>query len=141
MSEYHLHHVHIFCTDIDITINWWVKHLKAEIAFDGIMGGSRNVFLRIGEGRLHLYDQSPRNDGKNSLHHIGIRVKDLNTLYKRLIQNGLELRSPIRQFDNWSYIMCEAPDGILLELFQVNEKELERELAGYFGDNSRFDGD
>ncbi len=104
MSEYHLHHVHIFCTDIDITINWWVKHLKAEIAFDGIMGGSRNVFLRIGEGRLHLYDQSPRNDGKNSIHHIGIRVKALNTLYKRLIQNGLELRSPIRQFDNWSYI-------------------------------------
>jgi len=34
------------------------------------------------------------------------------------------------------YIMCGAPDDVLLELFQVDTEDLPPELTEYFGDRS-----
>ena len=58
-----LHHVHIFASDIDATIAWWREKLGGELVYDGVLAGSRNVFMRIGSGGLHLYDQPPRDAG------------------------------------------------------------------------------
>ena len=55
-----LHHVHIFARDIEATIAWWRDMLGGELVYDGVLAGSRNVFMRIGSGGLHLYDQPPR---------------------------------------------------------------------------------
>ncbi|MBT8447796.1 MAG: VOC family protein [Gammaproteobacteria bacterium] len=134
----HLHHVHLFSADCDATVAWWVETLGAEVAFDGVMGGSRNVFLRVGEGRLHLYDQRPRDTGKGAVHHIGIRVADLRRLHERLVARGVPLRSGVREFGSWRYIMCPAPDDVLLELFEIDTVNMEQELARYFGDSSDF---
>ena len=57
-----LHHVHIFARDIDATIAWWRDMLGGELIYDGVLAGSRNVFMRIGSGGLHLYDQPPRDE-------------------------------------------------------------------------------
>ncbi len=35
-----------------------------EVILDMEVAGARNVFMRIGKGRIHLYDQSPRFSGK-----------------------------------------------------------------------------
>ena len=140
MSELHLHHVHLFTEDIEITLQWWIDSLRAKVEFDGLMANSRNVFLRVGEGRLHLYDQRPNNYESNAIHHIGIRVKDLEKLYTYLHSIGVDLPNPIHRFGNWSYAMCMAPDNVLLELFQVDEKNMEGPLNSYFGDSSSFSG-
>ena len=84
-----LHHVHLFCSDIEATVQWWIEMMGAEVAFDGEMGGSRNVFMRIGEGRLHLYDQHPKGDKKNAVHHIGIRCTNLVQIYDTLKGKGV----------------------------------------------------
>ena len=140
MSELHLHHVHLFTEDIEKTIQWWINSLRAKVEFDGLMGNSRNVFLRIGEGRLHLYDQRPNHYESNAIHHIGIRVRNLEKLYTDLKSIGVNLPNPIRQFENWSYVMCMAPDKVLLELFQVDEQTMEGPLNRYFEDSSSFSG-
>jgi catechol 2,3-dioxygenase-like lactoylglutathione lyase family enzyme len=141
MTRLHLHHVHLFTGDIDRTVDWWVTHLGATVAFDGIMANSRNVFLRVGDGRLHLYDQRPRGQDRNALHHVGIRVEDLARLVAGMEAAGLEFPNPIREFGGWSYIMCMAPDNVLLELFQVDEEALTGPLKDYFADGSRFSGE
>ncbi len=110
--------------------------LGAEVAFDGEMGGSRNVFLRVGEGRLHLYDQRPRDSGRGGVHHVGIRVHGLAALHQRLLAAGVALRSGIREFGSWRYLMCPAPDDVLLELFEIDTSAMEPALARYFGDSS-----
>jgi catechol 2,3-dioxygenase-like lactoylglutathione lyase family enzyme len=134
--QLHLHHIHLFTEDCDATVAWWQRAMGAKVAFDGIMGGSRNVFLRVGEGRLHLYDQRPRDTGKGATHHIGIRVHDLHTLNRHLQSIGVAFRSDVREFGNWRYVMCPAPDGVLLELFEIDTESMESALAAYFSDSS-----
>ena len=134
----HLHHIHLFAEDLDASVEWWQKMLGAEVCFDDEMGGSRNVFLRIGSGRLHLYDQAPRDKGKNAVHHVGIRVDKLADLVTHLRESGIALRNDIREFGNWRYIMCPAPDDVLLELFEIETDEMEPALKKYFDDETRY---
>ena len=133
MAE-HVHHVHVFTEDIDRTIGWWTEMLGGEVAYDGEFGGSRNVFMRVGEGRIHFYDQRPRGDGKNAVHHVGIRSDDLRALRTHMLGRGVTFRSEIREFGSWRYLMCLAPDNVLLELFEVERDGLDAGLASYFLD-------
>jgi catechol 2,3-dioxygenase-like lactoylglutathione lyase family enzyme len=124
----------LFTEDIDQTIAWWRDMLDGEVAFDGDFGGARNVFMRVGSGRLHLYDQQPRDAGKGAVHHVGIRTDDLAALEQRLRAAGVEFRSGIRDFGAWKYIMCPAPDNVLLELFEVDTDQIGGDAARYFSD-------
>jgi catechol 2,3-dioxygenase-like lactoylglutathione lyase family enzyme len=124
----------LFTEDIDQTIAWWRDMLDGEVAFDGDFGGARNVFMRVGSGRLHLYDQQPRDTGKGAVHHVGIRTDDLAALEQRLRAAGVEFRSGIRDFGAWKYIMCPAPDNVLLELFEVDTDQIGGDAARYFSD-------
>jgi len=130
----HLHHAHLFAADIDATIRWWTEMLGAEVAFDGPMGGARNVFLRIGEGRLHLYDQPLRDAGRGAVHHLGVRTDDLRALTAHMERLGADFPSGIREFGSWRYAMVEAPDGVLLELFEVDAEALGGDAGAYFSD-------
>ena len=69
-----LHHVHLFAAEIGATVEWWCRHMDARVLFDGKLAGARNVFLGIGTGRLHIYDQVPRDRGRGAIHHLGVRV-------------------------------------------------------------------
>ena len=127
-----LHHVHLFASDLDATVAWWREKLGGEVAFDGDFGGARNVFMRVGRGRLHLYDQPPRGAPGGPWHHVGIRTDDLPALHRRLAAEGVPFRSGIREFGSWRYVMCAAPDQVLLELFQIDTGNMPPALARYF---------
>lgn len=132
----HLHHVHLFSRDINAAIAWYERALGAEVYYDGDFGGARNVFMKIGSGRLHLYSQAPRGSGRGAVHHIGIRTSDLAGLHRRLTEMGVMFRSGMRQFGTWRYIMCPAPDDVLLELFEIDTASMPSVLARYFGDET-----
>ena len=135
MSE-HLHHVHLFCSDIEATSAWYRDNLGAAVCFDGDFGGARNMFLRIGRGRLHLYDQPPRGMPGGAVHHVGIRTDDLVALAARLRANGAQVSAHLRDFGAWKYLMCMAPDNVLLELFQVNSAALPPGVGDFFRDDT-----
>lgn len=132
----HLHHVHLFSQGLDTTVAWYKRAFDAEVHYDGDFGGSRNVFMKIGSGRIHLYSQPPHDNGRGAIHHIGIRTKDLAGLHDRLLQMGVRFRSGIREFGTWRYLMCPAPDQILIELFEIDAASMPPELARYFDDVS-----
>lgn len=64
-------------TDIDAMIAFWRDGFGAEIAADLQFAGARNVFLRLGDGRIHLYDQPPRRAGAGTVHHLGVQTDEL----------------------------------------------------------------
>ena len=130
----HLHHVHLFTADINSTIKWWRDMLGGNVIYDGDFGGARNVFMRVGSGRIHFYEQRLRDEGKGAVHHLGIRTDSLQELEKKLTDSGVKFRSGIHDFGSWKYIMCPAPDNVLLELFEVDENKLEGGAAEYFSD-------
>ena len=132
----HLHHVHVFASNFAASIAWYVEMLGGEVVYDGEFGGARNVFMRIGSGRLHLCDQPPRGIDRNAVHQIGIRTADLAALVSHLRGRGVALRSHIREFGSWRYMMCAAPDNVLLELFEVDAGAMPSSLARYFDDET-----
>ncbi|MEN8196509.1 MAG: VOC family protein [Pseudomonadota bacterium] len=134
MLHCHLHHVHCFASDIDVSVDWWRRMLDASVAFDGELAGARNIFLRVGDGRLHLYDQAPRGVAPNAVHHIGIRTDDLDRLVAHMERKGQAFRGAIRNREMFRYIMVAAPDGVLLELFEFDRSGLPADLARYLSD-------
>lgn len=129
---HHLHHAHLFAADVDAAIAFYRDFFNAEVVLDTELAGARNVFLRIGRGRLHLYDQGPRDQGRGAVHHLGMQVDDLPALVERLKATGVEFRKPIADFVFWKYVMAPAPDGVLLELFEVDRSQLPPEFKDYF---------
>ncbi len=134
MPQSHLHHVHCFASDIDASVDWWRRMLDATVAFDGELAGARNIFLRVGDGRLHLYDQAPRGLARNAVHHIGIRTNALDGLVAHMQREGQAFRGGLRKREMFRYIMVAAPDGVLLELFEFDRTGLPPDLRRYLSD-------
>jgi catechol 2,3-dioxygenase-like lactoylglutathione lyase family enzyme len=125
-----LHHAHLFASDIDVTIQWWRRHMDAKVIFDDELAGVRNVFLAVGTGRLHIYDQSPRDRGRGGIHHLGIKVANLRDVWRRLQAQGITSPHGLREQDGWRYVMISAPDGLLLELFEFDDPSAPANLIG-----------
>jgi catechol 2,3-dioxygenase-like lactoylglutathione lyase family enzyme len=128
----HLHHVHIFASDIDESVKFYRDLFNGKIVLDAELAGARNVFMKIGNGRLHLYDQSPKNPGRGSIHHFGIQTDDIYKIVNNMKSKGISFKRDVADFGFWKYIMVPAPDDILIELFQINKDKIPQELLDYF---------
>lgn len=128
-----LHHTHLMASDVDATIAFWRDHFGAEVVFDDKFAGARNVFMRVGQGRLHLYAQPPRRQGPATVHHLGVETDELHELVRRLKAAGVSV-TDVRELPEASYAMAQGPDGLLLELFRPNPVRVAGMLAstGYF---------
>ena len=128
-----LHHTHLFASDVDRSMAFWRDHFGAVVVLDTVFAGARNVFMRIGEGRLHLYDQPPKHAGAGTVHHLGIETDELDALVARLRAAGVSV-TEVRRHAEGNYAMAEAPDGLLLALFQPHGARLPAALvaSGYF---------
>ena len=113
-----LHHVHLFASDLDESIRFYCEMFGAEIIFDELVAGVRNVLIRIGTGHINFYDQPPRGIGKSAVHHLGIHTDDISALVAHMEAKGFDFGSPIRDFGDLKYIMLEGPDRILIEVFE-----------------------
>lgn len=128
----HLHHTHLFASDLNQSIRFYTEFFDATVVMDLNMAGSRNVFLSIGQGRLHFYDQAPKNPVRGNIHHLGIQTDNLEEMVKKLTAGGVLLKKGITDFGFWKYITVLAPDNVLIELFQVDKNQLSREHRAYF---------
>ena len=133
-----LHHVHLMASDVEATIAFWREHFSAEVMLDMDFAGARNVFLRVGEGRLHLYAQPPKHQGPATVHHLGVETDELDVLVARLRAAGVSV-TDVRRHHEASYAMAKGPDGLLLELFQPDPAQMDARLAraGYFASIKR----
>ncbi len=128
----HIHHVHIFASDIDESIRFYEEYFGAKLILDTELAGARNVFMRVGKGRLHLYDQPPKHPGRGSIHHFGIQTDDIEGVVSAMKAKGVEFKKGITDFGFWRYVMIPAPDDILIELFEVDKTRIPLQLSNYF---------
>jgi len=136
-----LHHTHLFASDVDRSMAFWRDHFGAVVLVDTVFAGARNVFMRVGEGRLHLYDQAPKHAGAGTVHHLGMETDELDALVSRLKAAGVSV-TDVRRHPEGDYAMAEGPDGLLLELFQPHAERLPAALieAGYFASARKGSG-
>jgi len=121
---HHFHHAHLFASNIDASLKFYQEMFGAEILADIVMAGARNVFVAVGQGRLHFYDQPAKDQGRGAIHHLGIQTDDLEALVAHMKSKGFPFRKEIADFGFWKYIMVLAPDNVLLELFQIVKEKL-----------------
>ena len=114
-----LDHVHIFSSDMEKTLRFYRTMFGARVIYDAVLMGQRNVRLDIGGQALHIYDQKPRSADRGLVHHLGIRTDDLEGLIAHMRENGVVFRKGITEATPFRYVMCEAPDGVLLELYEL----------------------
>jgi catechol 2,3-dioxygenase-like lactoylglutathione lyase family enzyme len=129
----HVHHVHLLASDIERSIAFYRECLGGEVVLDLPLAGARNVFLRVGRGRIHLYDQAPRNTTRGGgIHHFGVQTDDLDQLVARMKARGVAFEKPITNLGPWKYVMVMAPDEVLIELFEVDREALPAQVADFF---------
>ncbi len=128
----HLHHVHIFASDLNKSIKFYEDFFDGKVVLDMELAGARNVFMKVGNGRIHFYDQPPKFSGRGSIHHFGIQTDDLEGMVNKMRSKGVVFIKDITDAGFWKYIMVPAPDDILIELFEVNKKQIPSEFLNYF---------
>jgi catechol 2,3-dioxygenase-like lactoylglutathione lyase family enzyme len=128
----HVHHVHIFASDIDKSIQFYKEFFGGKVILDAVLAGERNVFMKIGSGRVHLYDQPPKDPVRGNIHHFGIQTDDIEAVVNTLREKGIVLKKDITDLGFWKYVMVPAPDEILIELFQVDKTKLPPQYVDYF---------
>jgi catechol 2,3-dioxygenase-like lactoylglutathione lyase family enzyme len=129
---HHIHHVHIFASDINKTIKFYEDFFDGKVALDMELAGARNVFMKVGNGRIHFYDQPPKFSGRGSIHHFGIQTDDIEGVVNKMRSQGVVFTKSITDAGFWKYIMVPAPDDIPIELFEVDKKLIPSEFLDYF---------
>lgn len=128
----HIHHVHIFAENLDKSIEFYKQGFGGKVVLDMNVAGARNVFMKIGNGRLHFYDQPPKHALRGSIHHFGIQTDNLDEGHKKLVSMGVSFNKGITELGYMKYIMVPAPDAILIEYFEVNKSLIPPDLLNYF---------
>ena len=128
----HVHHVHLFASDIEKSLAFYREAFDGKVVLDENMAGARNVFMRVGTGRIHFYDQAPSFSGRGSIHHFGIQTDDINGVVEKLKAMNVPFKKDITDIGVWKYIMVPAPDNVLIELFQVDKDSIPKDLRDYF---------
>ncbi len=128
----HIHHVHIFASNLNKTIKFYEDFFDGKIVLDRELAGARNVFMRVGNGRIHFYDQPPRLSGRGSIHHFGIQTDDIEGVVNKMKSKGVSFEKDITDAGFWKYIMVPAPDDIVIELFEVDKNQISSEFLSYF---------
>jgi len=129
---HHVHHVHLFASNLEKSLAFYKNFFGGEIILDMEIAGARNIFMKVGTGKIHFYDQSPKNAGAGSIHHFGIQTDDLARDYQRMKAEGVAFNKEIVDLGYMKYIMVPAPDDVLIELFEVNKAILPAEYRDYF---------
>jgi hypothetical protein len=111
---------------------FYEEFFGGKVVLDAELAGQRNVFMKIGSGRLHLYDQPPKNPVRGSIHHFGIQTDNIEEVVGNLKAKGIVLKKDITDLGFWKYMMVPAPDEILIELFQVDKTKIPSQYADYF---------
>ena len=119
----HIHHVHIFASDLKKSLQFYQENFEGKVILDAEFAGARNVFMRVGNGRIHFYDQPPKHSGSGSIHHFGNQTENLEAMVTKLQSNGILLQKEVTDLGHWKYIMVLAPDNILIELFEIDKSK------------------
>jgi catechol 2,3-dioxygenase-like lactoylglutathione lyase family enzyme len=130
MAEVSLHHVHLVTDDVDGFCNFYTRNFGAEVVFDAPIDGDRNVFLKIGSGRIHLFEtRTTPGDGRNAFHHLGMMAENLSAVVERLKANGVPV-SPVTRVAGGGFAMVTGPQGMQIELFEASTPEARRFFVG-----------
>lgn len=118
-----VHHIHLASNDFDPSLEFHRRWFDAAVVADFVYAGARNVVMAVGSTRLHLHGRPPRAVGtggpaEDVCTHICLTVPGIERLAEEMIEAGIALVRGVQRYLDGSYLTVEAPERVLLELFE-----------------------
>jgi catechol 2,3-dioxygenase-like lactoylglutathione lyase family enzyme len=122
MSTPTLGHIHLFCNDLEKTVNFWVKGFEAKVTEYRKFGPCDGAVLDLGVPPCLYVKAIPCASFSSEpllagFDHIGMEVPDMQAALDRLLAlPGVRLHKGPKQRESDSIAFVVGPDNILVEL-------------------------
>ena len=124
--QYHFHHVHIICKDLEQMIIFVADVLNARLVARKKFGTADGASLDLQGTTINLRvsreDEKMVGDASESrygYHHIGLEVEDVDAAHKDLSEKGYAFSMPPTDIGDVKIAFFKGPEGIIIELIQA----------------------
>lgn len=123
---YRFHHIHLLCSDLEHTIDFFTQILGAKLAARPKFGGADGASLDLAGTTINLR-VAGENETVNAdaampiygYHHLCVQVEDVDAAYQELTDKNVEfVVTPRNTPDNLRVAFIKGPDGIVIEVLQ-----------------------
>lgn len=123
--SYRFHHLHLLCSDLQNSIDFFTQILGATLVTLKKFGPADGAVLDFAGTTVNLRvareDETVNTDTSRPVygyHHICVQVEDVDATYKELSEKGFEfITPPVNAGDN-RIAFFKGPDDIVLEALQ-----------------------
>ncbi len=125
---FYIEHCSIRCQDLEASIDFYRRMFDAEVVLRrNLPGSKRIVYLRIGENMLELMEMGPALPAVDprehyGVHHIGIRVDDFESAYRKLKEKGADFLGEPIEAPGSRLAFLREPNGAVIELVYRDPK-------------------
>ena len=136
MKPIKINHVAIVVQNIDAALNFWEQTFGLELDHVEEVPSQKSkvAFLPLGESEIELVQPTTSDSGLanflekrgEGMHHICIEVEDIDAALVELKSKGVRLINEIPEElpgRKMAFIHPKAANGVLVELYQLTEKE------------------
>ena len=136
MKPIKINHVAIVVQNIDAALSFWEQTFGLELDHVEEVPSQKSkvVFLPLGESEIELVQPTTSDSGLanflekrgEGMHHICIEVEDIDAALVELKSKGVRLINEVPEElpgRKMAFIHPKAANGVLVELYQLTEKE------------------
>jgi methylmalonyl-CoA/ethylmalonyl-CoA epimerase len=136
MKPIKINHVAIVVQNIDAALNFWEQTFGLELDHVEEVPSQKSkvAFLPLGESEIELVQPTNSDSGLanflekrgEGMHHICIEVEDIDAALVELKSKGVRLINEVPEElpgRKMAFIHPKAANGVLVELYQLTEKE------------------
>ena len=136
MKPIKINHVAIVVQDIDAALRFWQQAFGLELDHVEEVPSQKSkvAFLPLGESEIELVQPTTSDSGLanflekrgEGMHHICIEVEDIDAALVELKSKGVRLINEVPEElpgRKMAFIHPKAANGVLVELYQLTEKE------------------
>ncbi|WP_372680066.1 VOC family protein [Desulfosarcina sp.] len=123
---YRFHHIHLLCTNLENTIDFFTQAFGAELVARKQFGQANGASLSLNGTTINLRvaaeDETVNADAPLPIygyHHMCVEVDNLDAAYRELRDKKIECSVPPRNTpDNLRVAFFKGPDDIVIEVLQ-----------------------
>ncbi len=126
--SFQLHHIHLLCSNLEQSEQFFIKNLNARLEARTNFGGALGSILDLNGTKIYLRAAKPQESISDETtqtcygyHHLGLQVDDLASVFCNLQSAGVEFSGPPKNTPNGSLAFFYGPDNILIELYQPKD--------------------
>ena len=123
---YNFHHLHLLCSDLDNTIEWFSDKLGASLVVKKKFGTADGASLDLNNTMINLRVQADHENVESDAsspsfgyHHMCVSVEDLDRALKELGDKGVEFISGPTDTADARIAFFKGPDNIVIEVLQM----------------------